>query len=126
MSSTTDDFDYDMIAGHNVMHVVYNGLRIDLTEYRRGTGQAHFIFMQWLDDRSWALGSCIDAAKTRDPRTQRSTQSILVMSHKTRMAFNAKANAELARMRHDTREIKAPCVPQRLHGESASRHAHMA
>ena len=33
MSSTIDDFDYDTIAESDFMHVLCNGLRIDLTEY---------------------------------------------------------------------------------------------
>ena len=52
---TYDAFDYDAVADSNFMHDLVNGLRIDLTKYRRGTDQKHFQFMVSLYDRSWPL-----------------------------------------------------------------------
>ena len=69
ISAATDRFDYDGIAGSDFMHDLCNGLRIDLTECRRGTGQEHFKFMQGIFDRKWSLKSCIEAAKVHFPRT---------------------------------------------------------
>ena len=45
ITAGTDDFDYDKLADSDFMHDLCNGLRIDLTEYRRGKDQEHFKFM---------------------------------------------------------------------------------
>lgn len=121
-----DDFDYDKIAESDFMHDLCKGFRIGVREHRRGTGQEHITFMQRLYDRSWALESCIDAAKKRYLITERTPQCTLVIVHRPHIRLKAMTNTALARERHDTRNIKPPCVPQGLHGEYASRHARVA
>ena len=51
ITAGTDAFDYDNIADSDFMHDLCNGLRIDLTVYRRGMDQEHFKFMRKLYDR---------------------------------------------------------------------------
>lgn len=113
VTSVRDDVDYDNVAESDFMHVLCNGLRIDLTEYRRGTDQAHYKTMQRLYDRNWALESCIGAVEKRYPNTERNPQYARVMSHQQSIRLNVMTNDELANTRHDTRDVKPPCVSRK-------------
>ena len=94
------------------MHDLVNGLRIDLTKYRRGTDQRHFQSMVSLYDRSWPLEECVAAARARYPRTDKAPQYVLVMAHKTRMRENRRINERLARERSDAVLLKAAHLPK--------------
>ncbi len=88
------------------MHDLVNGLRIDLTEYRRGSDQGHFQFMQKLYDPDWKLEKCLAEAKKKYPRIEgMDPHYTLVISHRERVKLNAQMNAKLASGRHDTSKM---------------------
>ena len=89
ITSAMDEFDYDKVAKSDSLHGLCNGVCIDRAEYRRGTGQEHFKSQQQLYGRSWTLESCIDAAKKRVPRTERTPQYRLELAHRQRIRLNA-------------------------------------
>ena len=107
ITAQTDNFDYNKIADSDFMHDLCNGLRIDLTEFRRGPDLNHFGFMQSLYDPSLQLATAINNAKAFYPRSDnRQPHYILVISHTNRLRINRATNEILARGRMDTQLLK--------------------
>ena len=71
ITAHTDNFDYDNIADSHFMHDLCNGLRIELTEFRRGPDMDHFRFMQTLYCKELDLKAAIKDAKARYVRSER-------------------------------------------------------
>ena len=110
ISAGSDGFDYDKIADSDFMHDLCNGLRIELTEFRRGPDMDHFRFMQSLYDPALQLATAIKNAKARYPRSDRHPHYVLVISHKKRIRENQMTNGRLARGRMDARLLKPAAV----------------
>ena len=106
ITSQTNDFDYDSIADSDFMHDLCNGLRIELTEFRRGPDMDHFRFMQTLYCKELNLKVAIKNANTRYFRSERDPHYVLVMSHHKRMRINEMVNGRLARQRMDAKLLK--------------------
>ena len=95
ITAQTDEFDYEQVADSDFMHDLCNGLRIDLTEYRRGSDMRHFHFMVDLYNPALHIKDAIAAAKERYPRTDAEPQYALVIAHRTRMDINTLTNERL-------------------------------
>ena len=106
ITAGTDGFDYNKIADSDAMHDLCNGLRIELTEFRRGPDMEHFRFMTSLYDPDLALQMAIKNAKARYHRSDRAPQHVLVISHIKRLRINHMTNEKLARSRMDARFLR--------------------
>ena len=125
ITAGTDDFDYDKLADSDFMHDLCNGLRIDLTEYRRGKDQEHFKFMQKLYNRERSLKPCITAAMRQYQRSERASLRLGSVPWEADAAESQDEHTP-RKWPHRHNAIGAARGQERLHGELAPNDANLA
>jgi hypothetical protein len=89
----------DLLRGiewSNFMHALCNGCRVELNKFRRGGDQAHFDLVGGIYPSLCTLEVALPRAKERYPAQGRPMGTVLVVTHRARVAYNAEMNVRLS------------------------------